>query len=305
MSPPGVPARRSTSATRPRGPPGTGSAGRPGTRRRCRWSCRARRRCAGSRRPSSPPPQSAACGSDCGRRVDEVLLDHVLDARERPLLGHAGDVARAGQRHLRHRGRLDGQRGEVLGLERVDVGLAARARQHLHLERERVQEVVDPLRRLLDDEPLAQLGILRRDADRAAAGVAVVALPGRHAHGALVVGDARDLLVAVQRHQGGVPDRDRLGAERDRLRDVAAVADAAGHDEVDLVGQADVLERAPGLRDRRHQRDAGLLGGDVRAGAGAALGAVQVDDVRARTWPPCGRRRRRATAPSLSWIGTW
>ena len=53
----------------------------------------------------------------------------------------------------------------------------------------------------------------------------------------------------------------------------------AGDDEVDLVGEADVLERAPRLGDRRHQRDAGLLGGDVRAGAGAALGAVQVDDV--------------------------
>ena len=45
--------------------------------------------------------------------------------------------------------------------------------------------------------------------------------------------------------------------------------------------EADVLERAPRLGDRRHERDAGLLGGEVRAGAGAALGAVEVDDVRA------------------------
>ena len=116
--------------------------------------------------------------------------------------------------------------------------------------------------------------------DRAAAGVAVVALAGRHADRALVVGDARDLLVAVERHQRRVADRDGLRAERERLRDVAAVADAAGDDEVDLVGEADVLERPPRLGDRRHQRDAGLLGRDVRAGARAALGAVEVDDVR-------------------------
>ena len=117
--------------------------------------------------------------------------------------------------------------------------------------------------------------------DRAAAGVAVVALARRHADRPLVVGDARDLLVAVERHQRRVADRDGVGAERDALGHVAAVADAARHDQVDLVGEADVLERAARLRDRRHQRDAGLLGGGVRAGAGAALGAVEVDDVRA------------------------
>ena len=93
----------------------------------------------------------------------------------------------------------------------------------------------------------------------------MVALARGHAHRALVVGDARDLLVAVERHQRRVADRHRLRAERDALGDVAAVADAARDDEVDLVGQADVLERAPRLGDRRHQRDAGLLGGEVRA----------------------------------------
>ena len=76
-------------------------------------------------------------------------------------------------------------------------------------------------------------------------------------------------------------DRDRLRAERDRLRDVGAVADAARDHEVDLVREADVLERAARLGDRGHQRDAGLLGRDVRSGAGATLGAVEVDDVRA------------------------
>ena len=144
-----------------------------------------------------------------------------------------------------------------------------------------MEEVVDAARRLLHVQPLAQLRVLRRDPDRAATRVAVVALARRHADRALVVGDARDLLVAVERHQGGVADRDGVGAERDALGHVAAVADAAGHDEVDLVREAHVLERAARLGDRRHQRDAGLLGRGVRAGAGAALGPVEVDDVRA------------------------
>jgi len=44
-------------------------------------------------------------------------------------------------------------------------------------------------------------------------------------------------------HQRRVADRDRLGAERDRLGDVAAVSDAAGDHQVDLVRQADILQR--------------------------------------------------------------
>src|SRR5439155_2826061 len=122
-------------------------------------------------------------------------------------------------------------------------------------------------------EPLAQLGILRRDPDRAAARVAVVALARGDADRALVVGDARDLLVAVQRDEAGMADRDGLRTQREALRDVAAVADAARDDEVDLVGEADVLERPPRLGDRGHQRDARLLRRDVGAGPGAALRA--------------------------------
>src|SRR5215218_986933 len=159
-----------------------------------------------------------------GQPVDgvlEVAVEHRLDLVERPLLGHAGYVARAGERHPRHRRGLGGERREVLGLERVHVRLPARAREHLDLERERVEEVEDPVRRLVHVQALAELWVLRRDPDRAAAGVAVVALSRGHADRALVVGDARDLLVAVERHQRRVADRDRLRAEREALGDVA------------------------------------------------------------------------------------
>src|SRR6266508_6675510 len=123
-----------------------------------------------------------------------LALEELPDLRQRLVLGNAGDVVRARQRHLRHRRGLHRERAKVLRLERVDVRLAARAREHLHLERQRVQEVVDALGGLFDDEPFAQLRVLRGDADGATAGVAVIALTRRHADGALVVGHAWDLL---------------------------------------------------------------------------------------------------------------
>jgi hypothetical protein len=100
-----------------------------------------------------------------------------------------------------------------------------------------------------------------------------------------------------------VADRDGLRAEREALRDVAPVADAARDDEVDLVREADVLERAARLGDRRHQRECpvssvAMCGPCARR----ALGAVEVDDVGAAL-----RRHAHvvvdARAPSFSWIG--
>ncbi len=71
----------------------------------------------------------------------------------------------------------------------MHVGLAAGAGEHLRLERQRVQEVVDALGGLVYLQALAQLGVLGGDAHRAAPGVAVVAAARRDSDGALVVGD--------------------------------------------------------------------------------------------------------------------
>src|SRR5258708_562267 len=235
-----------------------------------------------SRDPAPPPAAPVARSSSIARSarvVKDLLLQERLDLGQRPLLGLPRDVVGPGQRDLGHGRGLDGQRAQVLWLEAVHVCLAARPREHLRLERERVQEVVDALGGLVDPKALAQFRVLRGDADRAAAGVAVVAPPGPDAHPALVVRDSGDLLVAVERHQRRMADRHRLGAERQALGDVGAVADAAGHDQVYLVDQPDILERPAGFRDRGHQRDAGLLRRDVRPGPGAALGAVEVDGV--------------------------
>ena len=75
-------------------------------------------------------------------------------------------------------------------------------------------------------------------------------------------------------------DGDRVGTQRERLGDVAAVAHAAGVDEADAAGGAEVVEGLPRLADRGDAGDAGLLGREVRARAGGALHAVDVDAVR-------------------------
>jgi len=155
----------------------------------------------------------------------------------------------------------------------VDVRLAAGPGEHLHLEGQSVEEVVEPAqlpRRRR--RRFAELRVLGRDADRTAAGVGSGSSGLPDADRPLVVGDAGDLLVAVERHQRRVADGDGVRPRARAFATSPPVADAAGDDEVDLVGQADVLERPAGLRNGRHEGDAGLLSRDVRAGSRASFG---------------------------------
>ena len=103
----------------------------------------------------------------------------------------AGDPVRAGERDARHRGRLDRQRDEILGLEVVDVRLAARAGERLRLEREHAQVVRDPAAAEHGVEARRELVVLRRDAGRIAAGLPVVVEAGRAAELAVLVVVAR------------------------------------------------------------------------------------------------------------------
>ena len=188
-------------------------------------------------------------------------------------------MVRARKRNTRHRRRLHRERGQVFGLETVDVGLPACARHHLGFDGEGVQEVVDPLRRFVRIEAAAQHRVLGCHPHRAPAGVAVVAMARLDPDLGFVV-RFRNVLIAVERHQDGVSDRDCIRSEGERLRDVPAVADAARIHEGDLAPLAEVVDGPAGLADRRHARNAGLLRREVGAGAGAALHAVDVDGVR-------------------------
>src|SRR5437879_2526623 len=193
-------------------------------------------------------------------------------------VGPADRVLRPRQGHHGQGRSLHGERGQILGLQTVHIGLAAGPRHHLTLDREAVEEVVDALRRAVRVEPLAQHRILGRHADRAPAGVAVVAMAGLDTDLLLVVG-LRDVLVAVEGHQGGMTDRDGVGAQGQRLGDIAAIADAAGIDQRYFPGLAHIVGGLAGLTDRGDTGDPGALGGDVRPGAGAALHAVDINAV--------------------------
>src|SRR5215469_905322 len=138
----------------------------------------------------SPPAGALAVTSaiaTSARAVVDVLLEQRPDFRERFLLRLAWNVIRAGQRDLGHRGCLERQGTEVFRLKAVHVGLAAGARQHLRLECQRVQEVVDALRGFVHLQALAQLRVLRGDAHRAAPSMAVVTAASRDADSSLIV----------------------------------------------------------------------------------------------------------------------
>src|SRR5437016_6574999 len=175
-------------------------------------------------------------------------------------VGPADRVLRPGQGHHGQGRSLHGEGGQILGLQTVHVRLAAGPRHHLTLDGEAVKEVVDAFRRAVGVEALAQHRILGRHADGAPAGVAVVTVAGLDTDLLLVVG-LRDVLVAVEGHQGGMTDRDGVGTEGQRLGDIAPIADAAGIDQRYFPGLAHVIEGLAGLTDRGDTRDPGLLRG--------------------------------------------
>ena len=86
-------------------------------------------------------------------------------------------------------------------------------------------------------------------------------------------------IVVAERDQRRGADRDRVGAERQRLGHVGAVADAAGDDELHLAVHAEILQRLHGRADGGERRHADMLDEHFLRRRGAALHAVEHDDV--------------------------
>src|SRR5439155_12817922 len=84
----------------------------------------------------------------------------------------------------------------------------------------------------VDVEAFRQLGILSGDADRTPAGVAVMAVIRSGPQGVVVFNVKR--LVAIEGDQRGRADVDGIGAQSQRLGGVAAVANTAGDNQLDL-----------------------------------------------------------------------
>ena len=157
------------------------------------------------------------------------------------------------------------------------MGLPARARERLRLERQHAQVVGDPAAAELRVEARGELVVLGRDPDRVAARLPVVVVAGRAAD--LAVGLVVLGRVVAHRDQRRGADRDRVGAERERLGDVGAGADPARDDQLHLAVHAELLERVDGEPHGRQRRDADVLDEDVLRRRRAALHAVDDDHV--------------------------
>ncbi|MPM07838.1 hypothetical protein SDC9_54147 [bioreactor metagenome] len=191
--------------------------------------------------------------------------------------GLAGDPAGARKRHTRHRRRLDRQRAQILGLEIVDMALAAGPRDRLRLERQHREIVAQPARRLDRVEPRHQRGVLGGDAGRVLALVPVVI--GIRGGAELAVFGRPFRVVLAKRHQRRGADRDRIGAKREGLGHIGAGADAARDDELHLAVHAQILQRLHRGPDAGKRRLADMLDEHILRRRGAALHAVEHHDI--------------------------
>ena len=106
----------------------------------------------------------------------------------------------------------------------MHVALAAGARDGLGLERQHREIIGEPAPARNRVEAPHQLGVLRGDAGRVAALVVIVIGAGARADLAIVLVEMRG--VVAKRDQCRGADRGGVGAERQSLRHVGAVADA-------------------------------------------------------------------------------
>src|SRR5207248_6671451 len=153
------------------------------------------------------------------RSAESVMLSPILSR----------DPIRPRKRHLRHGCRFDGERHQILGLEIVNMTLAAGACNRLGFEGHHLEIVGEPPPRLYGIESLGKLGVLGGDAGRIASLMPVVIGPGRGTE--LPVFFFMHRVVVAERHQRRRADRYRIGAERQGLADIGAIADAARDDE--------------------------------------------------------------------------
>ena len=155
--------------------------------------------------------------------------------------------------------------------------VAARARERLRLEGQHPQVVGDPAPPEDRVEARRELVLLRRDPGGVATRLPVVVEPGRAADPTvlLVVLGA----VVAHRDQRGGSDRDRVGAEREGLRDVGAGADAARDDQLDLPVDAELLQSVRGDARGGEGRDADVLDEDILRRRRPSLHPVEDDHV--------------------------
>ena len=161
----------------------------------------------------------------------------------------------------------------------MNIGLAAGPCQHLTLNRERMEKIVNPLRRRIRIQPFAQLRVLRCNTYRAPTRMAVITVAGLYAHFPWKVRFGNGL-VTVQRHEHGVPDRHRISTQRHSLRNITTVSNTTGVNQRNLTRLTHIIKRLSSLPNSRNAWHTGLFCRQVRASASPAFHAVDIDGVR-------------------------
>ena len=137
----------------------------------------------------------------------------------------------------------------------MNIRFAARARQHLYFKSHCAQQIRHALGAFVDIQPLHQLGILRRDANRAASRVAVMTMVRLSAELVIVLDIQRP--VTVERNQRRGTDGDGIDALRRRMTELAAPTDTAvdvviPYDRGDLVAR---LHAGGRVQQEEHNAD--------------------------------------------------
>jgi hypothetical protein len=125
-----------------------------------------------------------------------------------------------------------------------------------------------------------KIGILRGDAGRVPPLVIVVIRACARSDLAIFIVEMRG--VVTERDERGGADRHGVGAKRQRFRHVGAIADAAGDDELHLAVHIEFPQRLHRQGNGGEDGDADMLDEHFLRGGGAALHAVEHDDVRTR-----------------------
>ena len=141
----------------------------------------------------------------------------------------------------------------------MQISFAAGAGKKLRFDRERVQKVIHTLGGFIRIKTGAQRGILRRHANWASPGVAMIAISRFCTDFFWIIG-FRNILVAIQGHHRGMPDGNRIRAQRNGFRNISAVSDATCINQADFTALAKIVDGFARLTYRGHSRHPGVFG---------------------------------------------
>ena len=171
----------------------------------------------------------------------------------------------------------------------MDVRFATRAGQGGDFHVEHLQVILESARPPFRGQACFQVGGLGGDANRATAGMAVMAIAGRRFQAVVVCGGGNILTilvvviaVAAQGHQHGLADGDGVSTQGEGLGDVGTAANAARDNQLHFAEDVHLFECFDSEGQGCEGGNTGMFDEDLLRGCCAPLHAVNDDDIRPR-----------------------